>query len=300
MSRIPKNLHYCFGFREDFGGKPLRLSHYVCIRSAIEKLKPDNTWFYYEFEPTGVWWDLIKAIVTPVRIQAPREIFGRPVSHPAHRSDITRLEMLIEKGGVYLDTDVFVHRSFDPFLDESTVIGREGTEQQQKLCNAVLIAEPHAPFLERWYQDYRDFRGSGPGLYWNEHSVVRPGLLAEAHPEEVTIASNRAFFWPLFWKSDLRMIFDSVEPIVSEETFATHLWESKAWHRYLNAMTPGDVRRKDTNFNLWARPYLEGLPDDLGELSAIEKLGNIQALVRQEYGSVLFRVRNRVRAMAGA
>jgi hypothetical protein len=299
MTRVPKDLHYFFFFPDGSEGKSLRLSHYACIRSAIAKIQPDNAFFYYDREPVGLWWDQIKKIVQPVQIPAPREIFGRPVRHPAHRSDVARLEKLIERGGIYLDTDVFVHRSFDPFLGESTVIGREGNEQQQKLCNAVLVAEPHAPFLERWYQEYRDFRGSGTGLHWNEHSVVRPGLLAKEHPDEITIASNRAFFWPLFWKSDLRMIFDSTEQIVFEDTYATHLWESKAWHRYLNAMTPGEIRRRDTNFNLWARPYLEGLPDDFGDLSAQEKIGNVTGLVRQECDSLLFRIRNRVRTMAG-
>jgi hypothetical protein len=247
-SRVPKILHYCFGFREDFGGKPLGLSHYVCIKSAIEKLQPTEARFYYEFEPTGVWWDLLKTQITPVKIIAPREIFGRSLDHPAHRSDVVRLETLIEHGGIYLDADVFVHKPFDPYLDHSVVIGREGGPAEHKLCNAVLIAEPQSSFLKRWLQEYRDFRGTGPGLHWNEHSVVRPARLAQEYPDEITIASSRAFFWPLFRKDDLRRIFDSTEQIVFDDTFATHLWESKAWHRYLSTLTPGDVRRRSGNF----------------------------------------------------
>lgn len=300
MTCVPKHLHYFFFHPEDGPGKQLRLSHYVCIRSAIAKIQPDAVWFHYDREPSGPWWDLIKPLVRTETMEPPREIFGRPVTHPAHRSDIARLEVLIAQGGIYLDTDMFVHRSFDPFLDASAVIGREGALEQQKLCNAVLMAEPHASFLQRWYEEYRDFRGVGPGQHWNEHSVIRPGLLAEAHPGEVTIASNRAFFWPLFFKADLRLIFESTQDIVSEQTFATHLWESKAWHRYLNLLTPGDVRRRDANFNLWARPYVEHLPDDYGDLSPQEKLGNITGLVRQEYGSAVFRIRNRVLGRARA
>jgi hypothetical protein len=298
MQKIPRILHYCFGFRQDFGGKPFRLSHYVCIRSAIEKLKPDQVNLYYEFEPSGPWWDLIKGDINPVPITAPREIFGRPLAHPAHRSDITRLEMLIEHGGIYLDADVFVHRSMDALLGHSTVIGREGAEEDGKLCNAVLLAEPGAPFLRRWYEEYRDFRGTGPGLHWNEHSVVRPARLAAEHPDEVTIESSKAFFWPLFWKSDLRLIFESDEPIVTEETYATHLWENKAWHRYLSVLTPGDVRRRDGNFHLWARPYLDGLPDDFGDLTALDKIENLRDLLRHEWKELSFRINNRLRRSA--
>lgn len=274
-SRIPKILHYCFGFSPDFGGKPLSLTHYVCIRSAVERLRPDAAFLYYEFEPRGPWWNKVRELVKPVRIKAPREIFGRPVDHPAHRADITRLEKLIEQGGIYLDTDVFVHRSFDHLLSNSTVLGREGDEAHNKLCNAVILAEPDAPFLVRWREQYRDFRGSGRGRFWNEHSVQRPAALAERYPREVTVLSNRAFFWPLFFAEDLKSIFRSTDEIVSDDTLATHLWENKAWRRYLELLTPGKIRKRDSNFNRWARPMVADLEDDFGSLTTRRHVQNL-------------------------
>jgi hypothetical protein len=273
--KIPKTLHYCFGFASDFGGKPLGLTHYVCIRSAIERIRPDAAFLYYEFEPRGPWWNKIRQLVRPVHIKAPREIFGRPVNHPAHRSDLTRLEKLIEHGGIYLDTDIFVHKSFDHLLSHSTVLGREGDKVHNKLCNAVILAEPAAPFLVRWYEEYRDFRGQGRGRFWNEHSVQRPAALAERHPDEVTILSNRAFFWPLFLAEDLRSIFCSTRAIVSDETLATHLWESKAWRRYLELLTPGKIRKRDSNFNRWARPMVADLDDHFGALTTRQHVQNL-------------------------
>jgi hypothetical protein len=274
MPRIPRILHYCFGFTENFGGKPLGLSHYVCIRSAIERLSPERVYFYYEYEPIGPWWVKLREIVEPVRITAPREIFGRPISHPAHRSDITRLQALIEHGGIYMDTDVFVHRSFDHLLDHSTVLGREGEESQDKLCNAVILAEPQAPFLRRWLESYCDFRGKGRDKFWNEHSVLRPAILANERPDEITILSNRAFFWPLFWSDDLARIFTSNESIVGPETLATHLWENQSWRHYLELLTPGKVRRTHSNFAGWATPLLDGLPDDFAAPGARQRLRN--------------------------
>jgi hypothetical protein len=274
MSRIPKILHYCFGFSEDFGGKPLGLSHYVCIRSAIERLSPERVNFYYEYEPTGPWWSRLRDIVEPIQITAPREIFGRPLAHPAHRADITRLRALIEHGGIYMDTDVFVHRSFDHLLGHSTVLGREGEESDAKLCNAVILAEPQAPFLRRWLESYSDFRGKGRGQFWNEHSVLRPALLAENYPDEITILSNRAFFWPLFWPSELARIFSSNESIVGPETLATHLWENKAWRKYLELLTPGKIRRDENNFNRWARPMVAGLGDNFGSPTTRQYMHN--------------------------
>lgn len=259
---IPKTLIYCFGMAEDFGGKPWGLSHYVCLRSAVERIKPDDVLFFYEHEPSGPWWELTRSLVTPVVISAPREICGNRVDHPAHRADVVRLEKLIDTGGIYLDSDVFVHRDFDDLLDYPTVLGAEGQGRSAGVANAVILAERKAPFLRRWYGEYRTFRGSIRS-HWNEHSVLVPSALARAHPGEVLVLSHRAFFWPLWTAAHIELIFNATGTIVSAETYATHLWEGKCW-RYIAGLTPGDVRQNDTNFHRWARPFLEGLADDFG------------------------------------
>lgn len=262
MPNTPKTLIYCFGMAEDFGGKPWGLSHYVCVRSAIERIEPDAVLFFYEYEPSGPWWNLTRELVTPVKIEAPRKIFGNSVDHPAHRADIVRLEKLIEMGGIYLDADVFVHRSFDDLLHYSTVLGFEGRGFQPGTANAVIVAEKRAPFLRRWYDTYRTFRGTAR-THWAEHSVQIPSALASAYPAEVNILSYRAFFWPLWTAAHIELTFNRTTNVVSGETYATHLWEGKSW-RYLHALSPGDVRRHDTNFHRWARPYLDRLDDDFG------------------------------------
>ncbi len=292
MAGIPKLLHYCFGFSEDFGGKPFGLSHYVCIRSAIERLSPARVRLYYEYEPDSAWWRMLPDTVEKVRISAPREIFGNPIGHPAHRSDVTRLRALIEHGGIYLDTDIFVHRSFDHLLDNSVVLGREGEEADGKLCNAVILAEAQAPFLLKWLESYRDFRGRGRGKSWNEHSVLRPAQLAAKSPGEITILSNRAFFWPLFWPHDLAMIFDSEQAIVGPETLATHLWENKAWRPYLELMTPRALRRSRSNFAGWATPYLAGVPDDFAAPGAVSTLKNFLGRVDDARVEYSFKISN--------
>lgn len=265
MARIPKILHYIFGMAADFGGKPWSLVHHVCVASAIARIKPDAAFLYYEFEPTGPWWALTKPLLTPVRIAAPKEIFGRPLKHVAHQADVVRLQKLIRNGGIYLDADVLVQRSFDDLLDHSAVLGREGEKGEYGMANAVILAEPRAPFLERWLGEYTSFRSEGRDRYWAEHSVELPARLAAQHPDEITVLGPRAFFWPLWTEDHVRWIFDSDRPIaLDEEVYANHLWEAKAWG-YLAGMTPGTVRRTDTNFNRWARPFVAGLADDYGQ-----------------------------------
>ena len=260
MSRIPKVLHYTFGMAPDFGGKPWSLVHHVCLKSAIERLRPDNVFFYYEFEPTGPWWKLSRPLVTMVPIKAPRAIFGRPLVHFAHRSDVVRLQKLIEHGGIYLDADVLVQRDFDELLGHSAVLGQEG---EWGLANAVILAEPQSAFLRRWLDQYKSFRSRGQDEFWAEHGVTLPLKLARDYPDEITVLSHQAFYWPLWTDSHLKWIFASTQEIPVGGSYANHLWQSCSW-RYLEDLTPGRVRSVDTNFHRWVEPLIVGLPDDYG------------------------------------
>lgn len=293
MNRVPKILHYTFGMARDFGGKPWSLVHHVCLKSAVERIGPKETFFYHEFEPTGPWWELSRELVTPVRIEAPREIFGRPLDHVAHRSDVVRLQQLIKHGGIYLDADVLVQRSFDDLLDHRTVLGQEGQDAHWGLANAVILAEPRSPFLCRWLEEYRSFRGE----VWNEHSVQLPLKLARAYPSEITVLPPTAFFWPLWTDEHLDWIFASTRPIPVDQSYANHLWEKNAW-KYLEDLTPRRVRSVDTNFHFWARPFIDSLPDNYGAPSLRRRFQKqkkrafrkVQALKRQakQYVTTVF------------
>ena len=272
---IPKILHYTFGMAPDFGGKPWSLLHHVCLRSAVERIKPEKVLFYCQFEPSTPWWDLSRQFLTVVKIEAPKEIFGRPLKHVAHQSDVVRLQRLIANGGIYLDADVLVQRSFDDLLDDSTVLGREGEAGKFGVANAVILAEPNAPFLRRWLNEYISFRSQGRDQYWSEHSVQLPAQLARSYPEEITVLPPRAFYWPLWTEDHIKWIFRSDDPISLDDTYANHLWESNAWD-YVQHLTPGDVRAKSTNFHKWALPFLAGLPDGFGAPSMLQRLDRIR------------------------
>jgi hypothetical protein len=264
---------------KDFGDKPWSLVHHVCLKSAVERINPKDAFLYYEYEPTGPWWALSRKLLTPVQIKAPREVFGRPLQHVAHRSDVVRLQKLLELGGIYLDADILVHRSFDDLLGASTVLGQEG---KYGLANAVILAEPDAPFLGRWMEQYRTFRGTkNLDANWSEHSVRLPGELAARYPSEVTILPPNAFYWPLWTPDHIDWIFASTRHIPLEGVYANHLWESIAW-TYLEDLTPKQVRSRDSNFHLWARPLLVGVPDTHGAPSIVRKIEKLKVNALKE------------------
>ena len=136
MSKIPNNIHVIYGLAENFGwdeyehfvaevGKtmkrpkadPFNIIRYLNVKSAYDVNKPDNIFYYYKHEPEGEWWDRALKYITPIKIEPPTEIFGNPVNHFAHQADVIRLQVLIEEGGIYLDSDVLCNKSFGPLLD---------------------------------------------------------------------------------------------------------------------------------------------------------------------------------------
>ena len=265
MGQIPKVIHYLYGLSPDFGGKPWGLAHHVCAMSALERIRPDGILFHCEHEPEGPWWELTRRHVSVQSLKAPTEVLGRPLQSVAHRADVLRLETLIDRGGIYLDADVFVHRDFDALLDHACVLGQEGPDAQFGLANAVILAKPRSLFLTRWLDQYHWFRG-GPDRaapFWNEHSVQLPHFMSKLFPNEVTVLNCLAFFWPLWVEPHLDWIFASDAPIDLTHSYATHLWESAAW-RHLGGLTPGRLRATRSNFARWAAPYLADLPDDYG------------------------------------
>ena len=141
---IPKKIHYCWLSDEPYPELVRR-----CMQSWKEKL-PD-----YEF----VLWDKSRFDIHSVLWveQAYNE------KKWAFAADYIRLYALYNYGGVYLDSDVEVLKSFDDLLDRPYFFGREHTpdriEDQNSIEAATMGAEKGFPFLKKVMEFYerRDF-----------------------------------------------------------------------------------------------------------------------------------------------
>ena len=111
----------------------------------------------------------------------------------------------------------------------------------------------------------------GRDEYWNEHSVRVPLALSKTYPDDLTILPHNAFYWPLWTSDQLELIYGSSPSSDARGTLANHLWEFNVWEEYLEKLTPGKVRRIDSNFHLWARTYLGTFSDDYGSPSLLDK-----------------------------
>jgi hypothetical protein len=228
---IPLTFHFIFGLQRDFGGKPFSFVHYMAIKSALAVHPGAKAFFYYQYEPAGVYWDVARRYVECVRIEAPKEIFGRPLLHVAHQTDLLRLQILLKSGGIYLDLDTITTRGFASLLSHGCVVGRQGrdgSELDRGVCNAVLLSEPGHPFIRDWIEEFRHFRSRGRDEFWDEHAVVIPGRLAASGRYRIEVLAPEAFFHPSYDTEGIGDLF--IEDREFPGSLCHHLWESGSWH----------------------------------------------------------------------
>ncbi|ORX36844.1 hypothetical protein BD324DRAFT_579948 [Kockovaella imperatae] len=274
---IPNIVHYVYGLDPDSTREDFPYYAYLAMRSALVTLKPEKVLFHCLYEPRGYWWSRVvnwegwvddegqrKGLVEIHRARDVTTIGSHknPVTKFAHKADIIRLEVLLQHGGIYLDIDTFILRSFSKhsLLAYDTVMAMEAAQwdlgdsmDPKGLCNGIIVARKGATFLERWLETYETFNGHK----WADHSVHMPWVLAKLYPETITVLSNRAFFWPLWISSHISLVYKSTDyDFEASGQLAYHAWESKA-KSHLRALNPSTIQSITTSFTIMARKYRE-------------------------------------------
>lgn len=131
---IPKIIHYCW-----FGGneKPEKVKK--CIDSWYQLL-PD----YQIIEWNENNYDYNELTYTKEAYKAKKYAFV---------SDVARVKALYEMGGIYLDTDVIVYKSFDGILDHKCVLG---FEQDEYVATSFIACECKFSLMKEFYDLYVD------------------------------------------------------------------------------------------------------------------------------------------------
>lgn len=127
---IPKILHYIW-----FGGNPLTSLAEQCLASWQEHM-PD--WQIMRWDETN--FDIAAAPLYVRQAYEARKF--------AFVSDFVRLWALEQYGGVYVDTDVKVLRSYEPLLNDTAFIGLEESKAHLP-GTCVMGCEPHC----QWVRD---------------------------------------------------------------------------------------------------------------------------------------------------
>jgi hypothetical protein len=231
-----KVYHFIFGLSENFNEKPFSFFHYLNLKSCYLTQNKPTINIHCIYEPTNnVWWNKSKEFVTVIyHTTLPDIVYccnNKNVWRIEHQSDIFRLLLLKEQGGIYADIDTFFYRPFFPSFDHKKfVIGLEtlhdidtDTIQINGLCNALIISEKSSEFLDVWLNSYKtDYDDQD----WNKMSVRKPYELSKEYPsllEVEPVESFHKYDWQLsFYENNKSQINDI-------GIFSKHMAESKVY-----------------------------------------------------------------------
>lgn len=133
-TKIPKKIHYCW-----FGGNPLSPLALKCIDSW-KKYCPD----YEIIEWNESNFDINYNDYVKEAYQKKKWAFV---------TDVVRLYVLINYGGVYMDTDVELLKSLDELLDYEAV---SGFESEDRIPTGLMAAQKGHPLFIEMINDYEN------------------------------------------------------------------------------------------------------------------------------------------------
>ncbi len=204
---IPKIVHYCW-----LSGEPFPELIDRCIKTWKENL-PD-----YEF----VLWDTKKFDVNSnLYVKQAYE-----AKKYAFASDYIRLYALYNYGGIYLDSDIQIFKSFDDLLNRTAFTG---FENNQTVAAWLLASEKGNPLFAELLSHYdnRSFLFPNgtfdmtPNVKPITKTLVKQGLILNGKYQELNMITvfPRTYFCP--------MLPDSEEPdCYSENTYAQHMFNA--------------------------------------------------------------------------
>lgn len=268
---VPNNFHFVFGLKKQTS--PFHLMHYLCLKSCIEVNQPDNVYFYYDHEPFGYYWEMIRPHLTLEKVDVEaisskisyKDAFIRQFKY-AHVADFVRLEKLLERGGVYADIDtLFVRPLPRHFFDKAFILGREPDivnergEIKSSLCNAWMLSAKGSDFGRLWLNRMPEyFDGS-----WSNHSTVLPAKLSMDFPEKIHIEPQRSFYDFIWTKEGIADLFEK-KVTIAKNVYSIHLWAHLWWDRkrkdfsrfHQGRLTYDYVKKANKTYAALAKPFL--------------------------------------------
>ena len=112
VPRIPSLIHLVWMTRKQ--NESMKFHHFISFLSVMKRIRPSQIRFYYDNLPIGQYWDEILNLVNKtstatlmlIKTENPRFIGGKEIKVNEHGSDVVRLDMIRQYGGIYLDLDV--------------------------------------------------------------------------------------------------------------------------------------------------------------------------------------------------
>lgn len=154
MGKIPKVIHYIW-----LGDRELSTVSLMCINSWKRKL-PD-----YEIKKWNE--DNLHLDELIKKNKFLKKCYELKLW--AFVTDYLRVYILYKYGGIYLDTDVEVIKSFDVFLEEDCFLGYEGYKKSENIGTGIIGARANNAFIKKVLDFYEED-------IWNVDYFVNPEI----------------------------------------------------------------------------------------------------------------------------
>ena len=189
--------------------------------------------------------------------EPPQSLFGEHVKGPyfyTSHSNVDRVKILYEEGGIYLDTDVFVVQPFEDLRNYPVTIG---LETPRHACGSVILGTKGSCFLRMWLNSYLDdYRIKT----WAYNSGTVPTKLAIRYPSLVHVEETR-FNRPNF--NELKKIYNG--HFDWQRNYAVHTWFRlfQRMHRFEieGYPDPQSIKKLNNSFGEMARVIYYGTAD---------------------------------------
>jgi mannosyltransferase OCH1-like enzyme len=224
---IPKIIHYCW-----FGGKPFSPLVEKCMDSWREKL-PE-----YQIKR----WDESNSPIENCRF-AKQAFVAKKWAFVA---DYVRLYVLYNEGGIYLDTDMLVLKSFDSFLRHDCFLGLE--EPGIASCGIIGAVGGHA-YIAEMLELYESMSFDPKRLVpipqrfsevLNAKGMTPENVLQEVHGVHIYPTD---YFYP--WTLGVHLKQKDFMSFVTPNSYAVHLWNAS----WLPALVHLQHRRYEIAFS---------------------------------------------------
>lgn len=209
---IPNTIHFIW-----FTGPKSRdfsFVNYLAVRAASIQGAP--IYMHHNAEPVGnPHWEAIRPYVTMTPTEAPTEHNGVALDYPQYQSDVARLRILLETGGIYLDTDTLLLKPLD-FMGHDCVMSPDRMDDATAMNAGLIMVSPGSPFIAKWLE------AMTPSETWAEHAVNLPWRLYQENPSLVHLRPASEFM-PCPYGEDY---VDDAHLDRLAGAYAVHLWES--------------------------------------------------------------------------
>jgi mannosyltransferase OCH1-like enzyme len=197
---IPKKIHYCW-FGNGAKGELIE----TCIASW-RKILPDYE--IIEWNESNFDWN---------KYEYSRNVYNQ--KKWAFVADYARLIILREHGGIYLDTDMFVLKPFDEFLNNELVLGKE---DETHISAGMIACVPGNVFIDKCLEYYN---------LNTKELITIPRILTKIYNENINILNNvkvfeRKYFYP-YTADNIKKFNYSNAPT---ESYAVHMWNYSWGH----------------------------------------------------------------------